>query len=95
MQIFMDLDNTIDLDLLHKYRCLVGERTQFELNKTERFNQNVSISVLTEISKNDSVIENDSWLMNFWKKNKIYGIITTPLTRNILVHLNSSCRLMK
>ena len=90
-----DFNKCIDLDQLHEYRSCVGKRTQcvFEEITIEKLNERVSTSALSQILKHGSVIKEDEWLLSFWGEKKIFGIITMPLTRHLLVHLNSALRL--
>lgn len=91
-----ELNRTADLECLHEYRCLVGERTQkvFKTLTFERLKEKVSPSALVRIAELGSVAPEDEWLLDFWGKKKLFGIVTMPLTRHLLVHLNSALRLI-
>ncbi len=92
-----DFNNYINLDKLHEYRCCVGKKTRYELEKLtkEKLREKVDKSKLPVIIERGSVIKEDEWLLSFWGKKNIFGIVTMPLTRHLLVHLNSAHRIVK
>ena len=97
---FLDMEifnKKIDLNELRKYKKVVSIRTKDAINEMtiEKLNSKVQKQFLKEISEMGSVIKSDDWLLEYWGKKKISGIITMPLTRHLLVHLNSAIRNLK
>lgn len=86
----------IDIEELKNYRQAIGKKTREALKKltTADFKRKISSESLKKIQGKGSVAATDIWLLEFWGRKKIAGIITMPLTRHLLVHLNSSFRLL-
>ena len=91
------LSRSLDKDELKKYRKDVGERTAEILRglgpadmrrkfPPERVRRILDEGGLTEHP--DSI-----WLLDFWGKKDVAGIILMPFTRHQLGHLNDSLRL--
>lgn len=93
MEIF---NKQIVIKQLGNYRTEVGKRTQEVLRTItkEILKEKVSQSSLKKISECGSVIPEDQSLLDFWGKKKISGIVTMPLTRHLLVHINSAFKLL-
>ncbi len=91
--------NEIDKDALHEYRNTVGRRTKeiIESLKPEDMKRKVTqegidaIAVVGGVSKHPDAI----WLLDFWGRKTVAGIIQMPITRHQIVHLNDSVRLKK
>ncbi|MBN1648541.1 MAG: hypothetical protein JW874_10970 [Spirochaetales bacterium] len=87
----------IDLDELHAYRNTVGKRTREIIRNLDdaKMKEQVPAAVRDKIISLGSVAPEDGFLLDFWGKKRISGIITMPLTRHLLVHLNSVMRLLR
>lgn len=57
-------------------------------------NTRVSKVALQKVKEKGAVLEEAHWLLNFWGKKKIAGIVLMPLTRHLMVHINQSKRLI-
>ena len=86
----------IDIEQLRSYRNAVGTKTREALTRltTVDLKRKVDSKSLETIRGTGSVAEEDTWLLDFWGKKNVAGIVTMPLTRHVLVHLNSSFRLL-
>lgn len=91
-----DFNARINLNQLAEYRDEAGKKTRKQIQElsVEKLKQKVSREALEKIRKSGSVDSRDNWLIDFWGRKKITGIVTMPLTRHLLVHLNSSVRLV-
>ena len=82
---------------LRDYRIAVGERTKSILSRLDFMDmkRTVDKKAVAKIRRIGGVIEHpDSiWLLDFWSKKNISGIIKMPLTRHQIVHINDSLRL--
>ncbi len=92
-----DFNKSINLNQLYEYRYHVGKRANRALRglSIEKLKEKVDTTKLKEISERGSVTKEDEWLLSFWGRKNIFGIVTMPLTRHQLVHLNSAHRLAK
>ena len=43
---------------------------------------------MEKIYKCGGVLDTSTWLLDFWGKKNIYGLIMMPITRHQIVHLN-------
>lgn len=94
MEIF---NNCMDLEELRRYRQAVSIGTRKAINHLtgEVLKSKVTRQSLKEISETGSVAPADEWLLEYWGKKKVSGIVTMPLTRHLLVHMNSAVRGLK
>jgi len=94
MEIF---NNDIRVTELRAYRKKVSLKTVKAISeiRADQLKRSVKEQSLNEIAKKGSVIPADDWLLEYWGKKTISGIITMPLTRHLLVHLNSAIRNMR
>lgn len=94
----IDLSGRIDREGLYQYRNAVGRRTKDILQglKQEDMKRKVSQEGIARIRLEGGVTEHvDSiWLLSFWGKKNIAGILLMPVTRHQIVHLND-CRRLK
>lgn len=86
----------INIQALREYRQEVAKRTQACLAATCRDTvlKKVSSESLASIARAGSVSQEDAWLLEYWGRKKIAGLITMPLTRHLLVHINSALQLV-
>ena len=92
----MDLSRQIDTQELLNYRRVVGDRTremisQFTIDDMKR---HVKESDLSKIYEEGGVTsQKDSfWLLEFWGKKDIAGLLLMPPTRHVMLHLNDCCK---
>lgn len=94
---FADMETfnlTVNLDELRTYRKEVAAATSLAMKEltVELLKSRVSPESISRIAEIGSVEQSDSWLLDYWGKKKVSGIITMPLTRHLLVHINSAMR---
>lgn len=86
--------SNINMQELYKYRITVGRRTReiiqkFKPTDVKRKFDDISLRKIFDIgavSKNDAA----SWLVDFWGKKNVAGILLMPVTRHHVVHINES-----
>lgn len=88
----MDFSKSIDNEALKEYRIAVGLQTQriFAKLKFENIKRKIKTESLTRIFKEKGVIEHSDsiWLLDFWSKKDVAGILLMPITRHQIVHIN-------
>lgn len=88
----LEFSKTIDMDALKEYRKIVGIRTR-EIVKSLTY-KSLKIKTLENGLKKavslGAVVNDDKaiWLIDFWKKKTVLGILLMPATRHNLVHIN-------
>ncbi len=91
------LSDDIDIDGLRRYRREVAGRTQKILRAlpVKDCNRKVRPDQMRRILQEGGVLEDPAskWLLDFWGKKKIGGLLTMPITRHQVVHLNDSFRI--
>jgi hypothetical protein len=91
--------NVVDKDALYEYRNAVGRRTKeiIEALKPENMKRKVSPEGINTIARVGGVSKHPDavWLLDFWGKKTVAGIILMPITRHQIIHLNDSARLKK
>lgn len=93
----LDLSRKIDMGELKNYRIAVGRKTRsiiqkFQLSDLKRKMEPVR---LQRILDEGAVLEAEEskWLVDFWGRKNVAGILLMPVTRHHIVHLNESMRL--
>jgi hypothetical protein len=91
------LSETVNVEALRKYRSAVGRRTRETVKGLHRedFNRNVEPARLDQIIKEGAVVESTRWLVEYWGKKTIGGLLLMPPTRHNFVHLNEVSNLKK
>lgn len=88
----MDFSKCINIEELLKYRTAVGMQTQKILSclKYEDMKRKIERKDAEKILNDGGVLNHpDSiWLLDFWGKKDVAGIILMPLTRHQIVHIN-------
>ena len=85
-------NKNINIKELKEHRIKVGKSTQ-KIIKTIEFSdikRKAEKEQLEKIKQNGGVIDNPEsiWLLDFWGKKNILGLIMMPITRHQIVHLN-------
>jgi hypothetical protein len=91
----VELSSKIDINALRAYRVAVGCRTRDivkQIQPQELINK-VDPARLKRVREEGAVDEKASWLIAYWSKRNIAGLLLMPATRHNLVHLNESLRL--
>lgn len=89
--------NKVDSDALRSYRIAVGRRTREILAglKPEDLKRRFEARQLDRILKEGGVLPCDEsrWLLDFWGRKNVAGILLMPVTRHQIVHMNDALRL--
>jgi len=85
-------NKNMNIKELKGYRVKVGKSTQKIIEKLEftDMKRRVGKEQLEKIKQNGGVIDDPKsiWLLDFWGKKNILGLIMMPITRHQIVHLN-------
>lgn len=88
----VDFSKSINIEELLRYRIAVGIQTQKILSclKFEDSKHKIERKDTEKILNDGGVLNNpDSiWLLDFWRKKDVAGVILMPITRHQIVHLN-------
>lgn len=90
----LQFSSNVDMQELRKYRIAVGRRTReiiqgLKQNDLKRKFNDESLRKIFDIGA-VLKIEASSWLVDFWGRKNVAGILLMPVTRHHLVHLNES-----
>lgn len=92
----MELSRQLNVEKLVAYRTAVGKRTQDFVKSLSpgEMKRKVSPRGLEEIMKTGGLTnqEDSHWLLDYWGKKDVAGLLLMPPTRHVLLHLNSCCR---
>jgi hypothetical protein len=92
------LNKNINIKILNEYRIKVGKRTQriIKILKFGDMKKKMESNQLNKIMENGGLLEHEKskWLLDFWGKKNILGLIMMPITRHQTVHLND-CFIIK
>ena len=93
----LDLSHSLDKDELRKYRIAVGKRTRevvSSLSVTDMKRKMKPESVQRILKEGGVTEHNDSiWLLDFWGKKTVAGILLMPITRHQIMHISDSYKL--
>ena len=91
----VELSHKIDINALRAYRVAVGRRTRDIVKQIQpqELKNKVDPARLERVKEEGAVDEETSWLIAYWSKRNIAGLLLMPATRHNLVHLNESLRL--
>jgi hypothetical protein len=92
----MELSNNLRIEALLQYRSAVANRTRQIVEKLGPgdMTRKVSSDLLDKIRLEGGVTqeEDSSWLLDFWGKKDIAGLLLMPPTRHVMLHLNDCCK---
>lgn len=92
----ISLSNQINIDELLQYRILVGQRTRSVVGKLthQDMKRKVSPDDLERILAEGGVTSQteSKWLLDFWGKKNVSGILLMPPTRHVMLHLNDCAK---
>jgi len=95
----LSLSRSLNMRELKNYRNAVGIKTKSILNSLSPadMKRKVKKESIDRILAEGGVTEHkDSvWLLDFWKRKNIAGILLMPITRHQIVHLNDAMKLKK
>ncbi len=86
------LSAVIEIDALRAYRLAVGRRTraiaaQLQL---EQLKQKVEPSRLQQVREEGAVVEAADYIVKYWGRRDIAGLLLMPPTRHSFLHLNEA-----
>lgn len=87
----------VDLDALRAYRLAVGKAARRFLSGLTRETAAAKPDPrrLAAIAERGYVDEASAWLLEFWGRKKTAGLVTMPLTRHPMVHVNEARRALR
>lgn len=92
----MELSRRLHMEELLAYRNAVGRRTRDMVKSlsADDMRRKVSAQGLEEIRQTGGVTnqEDSLWLLDFWGKKDVAGILLMPPTRHVLLHFNDCCK---
>lgn len=92
-----DFSLSIDLDELRNYRIAVGRKTQNIIRQLipGDLKRKMTSAQLQKIFDEGGVVEDteSKWLLTFWGKKTVAGILLMPITRHQIVHLNECMKI--
>lgn len=90
----LDFSSKINIKALRAYRIAVGKQTQSLIKKLKYtdLKRKFASEDLKIILKEKGVLTDKKavWLIDFWGKKTVEGLLFMPATRHILIHLNES-----
>jgi hypothetical protein len=93
----LSLSDALNKEELKNYRNAVGRQTQQILSSLSLgdIKRKVSTDGLNRIKLEGGVTDapDSLWLLDFWGKKDVAGILQMPITRHQIVHLNDSLKL--
>lgn len=94
----LKLSENINIQALKEYRIAVGQNTQnlVKALDIEKIKAKIYMDNLPLIIQQNAVdnVESANWLIDYWAKRNVAGIILMPVTRHNLVHINEAKRII-
>lgn len=91
------LSSAMDMWAMREYRIAVGRRTREVLKalKTDDLRRKFTAAQLQRIMDEGGLLEAEGskWLLDFWGKKTVAGILQMPITRHQIVHINDALKL--
>jgi hypothetical protein len=83
-------NKNISIKELLKYRNNVGKSTKKIIEKIKYVDikRKIDKSQLEKIKQNNGIVNESMWLLDFWGKKNILGLIMMPITRHQIIHIN-------
>lgn len=95
----IDLSLKINMQELRKYRIAVGRKSREVIRSFQPadLKRKMEPARLQRVLYERAVLNVDTayWLIDFWSRKNVAGILLMPLTRHQKVHINESMRLKK
>ncbi|MBC2578773.1 DinB family protein [Clostridium sp. DJ247] len=93
----IDFSLSIDIQELRNYRKVVGRKTREIIKKFEPsdLKRKMEANRLQRVLDEGGVlnVEGANWLIDFWGRKNVAGILLMPVTRHHIVHINESIQL--
>jgi hypothetical protein len=95
----LEFSKQINIEALRSYRIAVGRRTE-EIIKSLKFSdmkRKIERDRLRRIIDEGAVSEDETaiWLIDFWGRKNVSGILLMPVIRHHVVHINESLKAKK
>lgn len=89
--------NSVDIGALRTYRVAVGRRTREIVRQLgpEDLKQKVAPVRLKRVTDEGAVVEAAGYIVDYWGKRDIAGLLLMPATRHHIVHLNEALKLKR
>ncbi len=95
----IDLSSRLNMQELRQYRIAVGRKTREIITSLQPADLKGKIKAdrLQRILDEGAVlnVESANWLIDFWGRKNVAGILLMPVTRHQMVHLNAAMHLKK
>lgn len=95
----IELSSKINMQELRNYRIAVGRRSREMIRNFQPadLKRKMEAARLQRVLDEGAVlnVEGANWLINFWGRKNVAGILLMPVTRHHMVHINESMRLKK
>lgn len=95
----LELSQNVDIAELLKYRNKVAKSTREIVQglTSEDMRRKVAAADINRILETGGVTEQEDsiWLLDFWGKKDVAGILLMPPTRHVILHLNDCCKWKK
>lgn len=92
----MELSQRLNIERLVAYRNAVGQRTRDIVKSlsADDMKRKVAVQGLDAIKRVGGVTEQEDsrWLLDFWGKKDVVGLLLMPPTRHVIMHLNDCCK---
>jgi hypothetical protein len=92
-----DFSKSVKPDVLQEYRNAVGSQTRGIVEKltAQDMQRKVKKESLDRILREGGVVDDEKsiWLLDFWGRKNVGGILAMPVTRHQIVHLNECARI--
>jgi len=90
-----ELSAGIDMDVLLDYRIEVGRRTREIVRRMEpaEMKRKVPTAGIEKLRAQSAVKPEAEWLLEYWSKKTLAGLILMPATRHNFLHLNKAIRI--
>jgi len=90
-----DLSAQIDIPSLLRYRLAVGRKTREIITSLQsgEFKRKVETKQIKVLEERCAVKKEAAWLLDYWGKKTVAGLMLMPATRHNFVHLNKSIRI--
>ena len=92
----IDFSNKLNISTLLEYRAAVGQRTRDIIKSLSNndIKRKISQHSLNKIFEEGGVTahKDSIWLLDFWGKKDVAGILLMPPTRHVMLHLNDCCK---
>lgn len=89
------LNESMDVTALRNYRRAVGQRTQAIMLalESETVLQDVDPARIQQLWKSGVVVPEAKYVVDYWSKRTIAGLLLMPATRHNFIHLNEASRI--